>query len=309
MKISVKIVKDSISDLNKRLTTVVLYYPRCIHSELMTHRIFSRNSASSRAVPYNILKDRIISDNFHPIWTYNQKGMKGKVIIESEVINKANEVWDEIRNEVFEKSKELENLNIHKQNINRLLEPFQYIQVLVTSTEWNNFLELRNHPDAQPEIKMVAEKLKEALDNSKPNYLSPGQWHIPFVSNDEIDSIPLPSIHPSSLNWVLDYTMNIALAISVARCARISYNNVDGSKSSIERDLSLYNSLVISKPMHASPAEHQAKVPNDKELQYLESNYDFSDIDNITFNKGKYVSNLEGWIQYRKILEEQYKNK
>lgn len=306
--ISAKVICDSTNWLNKRLTTFILEYPRYIHSELMTHRVFSKNSASSRAIPISKFIDMIQDNPVKPLWTADKKGMQGPVITNQEVVQQANNLWFEARDHAVISVKYLQQLKIHKQNLNRLLEPWMHIKIVLTGTEFENWFELRNHPQAHPEIQELARMMKFAMDDSTPSHLQPGQWHIPFGDNIDTSSIDRTTFS----DWKLQKDM-IELKVSVARCARVSYNNFLGNND-LESDLYLYNTLVGSTPLHASPAEHQARVPDKQDLIYLESKWSFSDID---FNKtkveeiykdpfhivGKYVSNLNGWVQLRKLIE------
>jgi thymidylate synthase ThyX len=337
--IDVEIIKDSTNWTGHRLTTYVLKYPRYIHSELMTHRVFSKNSASSRAIPYNKMKENILEDPVMPIWTANQSGMQGKFITDEKVIEELNENWLCQLDDTILRANGFFTTNVHKQNVNRLLEPWMHIKIILTGTDFDNWFTLRYHPDAQPEIQELARKMLEAMKESKPEYLEPGQWHIPFsddLASDEVIQRSYKLLFANS-GWtkeptkeeMFEHGINTALNRSVARCARVSYNNVDGTGSTIEKDLELFQKLLVSEPLHASPAEHQAQVPYPKdyvnghmsvahELGFNSGPYDSipelwkkAVYENETkglaliSKKGKYFSNLQGWIQYRKILEEQ----
>lgn len=284
--ISATILKDSTNWLGSRLTTLVLTYPRYIHSEFMTHRVLSKNSASSRAIPTKKVIEDIKKNRVYPIWTENQKGMQGKIIVDTERILKANDIWSFAMEDCIRHVEGLNRENIHKQNANRPLEAFQEMKVICTGTEWDNFFELRNHEDAQPEIHELAQKIMFAMGVSEPEYLEPRQWHIPFG-----DKITL-------------FKEEDVLKVSVARCARISYNTFEG-KLDYEKDLELYNNLVNRNPKHLSPTEHQARVPTMPELAYFNCTYaeELLRPGNYRYIKGKYVSNLNGWIQYRKLIE------
>lgn len=257
-------------DFDDRLVTVQLRYPRFIHSELMTHRVFSRNASSSRAIPVERLIADVITDTAMPLhWGKNQPGMQAReehkdfVIIpgiddELELTNK--EAWLVARDNAIEVAKAFAKSGYHKQIVNRLLEPFSHINVIVTSNLWNNFFELRNHEDAQPEIRVLAQEIKSAIDNSTPKFLEPGQWHLPYVVEEDYDYVI--ELNRSNFGGH-DYYQNCYTKLaemSVARCARVSYFTHEGKKPTIDQDLSLYRKLVKAKPLHASPAEHQAKV-------------------------------------------------
>lgn len=298
MSITVSIIADSTNWLNKRLTTFVLEYPRYIHSELMTHRVFSKNSASSRAIPIVKFIESIIVDPVIPKWTNNRAGMQGDLITDEFRINQANVHWIEARNHAITWAEILSDEGIHKQNVNRLLEPWMHMKIILTGTEFDNFFALRDHPMAMPEIALLASYMKEALGDSVPKLLQPGEWHIPFGDQMDFSNVVLGfNDHQSDKETINE----VKLKVSVARCARVSYNNVDGTSSSIEKDLELYTKLVGSDPKHLSPTEHQARVPTAEELKCMACGWM---IDPIAMQiTGKYFSNLQGWIQYRKLVE------
>ena len=271
MTISAKIILGSISTKTKEtITTFELTYPRFIHSELMTHRVFSRNSASSRAIPFKKMLSRIKNDMAMPIhWGANMSGMQAKQEVSSVKKFFAKFLWVLTGRIVLFLAWLMHSLGVHKQVVNRMVEPWSHITVILTTSELENFFELRDHKDAQPEIQELARQMKASVENYEYKKLSEGEWHIPFLTEAEKKQLPL--LHQ--------------LKVSVARCARVSYLNHDGSRSSLDEDFKLYDRLVGSLPLHASPTEHQATSimnPNEK----------------------KYQGNLSGFIQFRKILEE-----
>ena len=281
MTITAKIIEDSISDQGIRLTTLQLRYPRFIHSEVMTHRVFSRNASSSRAIPVKKLISDIIEDTAMPIhWGKNQPGMQANEehydlvkISDSESLSRE-DAWLKARDSAVEIAVHFMNAGYHKQIVNRILEPFSHISVVCTATDFNNFFALRSHKDAQPEIKCLSDRMKEALEISTPTFLKNGEWHLPYVLEHE-----------------KDFSLDIKRKISVARCARVSYLKHDGTKPDINKDVELHDTLVVSTPLHASPAEHQA-TPDIK----LNSGWE---------NPDKH-GNLRGYIQYRKTLPFEY---
>lgn len=279
MPISAKIILDNYSGfgggsgsptggLGPRLITFELEYPRFIHSEFMTHRMFSRNASSSRAIPVNKMLERIRKEPAMPVhWGQNQPGMQA----DNEIANPelAKQLWMEAAEQACNMAEKMLSLNLHKQVVNRITEPFAHIRVLVSSTEWDNFFTLRDHPDAQPEIRELAIQMKKAMESSQPGLLYKDQWHLPFVKKEEIDTLDIETCRRAS----------------TARCARVSYLNHDGSTPSIEKDLKLYDQLITSRPIHASPTEHQA-TPN--------------------WNYRDFSGNFRGWIQYRKLIEKEF---
>ena len=167
-------------------------------------------------------------------------------------------------------------LGAHKQIVNRVTEPYSHIKVLVTSTNWSNFMHLRDHKDAQPEIKELARVIKKAISESKGTYLETDEWHLPYVSKEEQDDLFTTTFGPTEEIW------KYLREISAARCARLSYNNFDGTVDQ-SKDVLLFDKLAGSTPIHASPLEHQAR-PDPWHLDaHLWGN----------FNK---------WVQHRKMV-------
>lgn len=252
----------------------------------MTHRAFSKNAAGSRAIPVEKIIQGVKENTVYPIWTLNQKGMQGDIIKNEGFIDVLNEYVKVMRDETIGYVQTLSTLGVHKQNANRYLEPFQHIKLICTGTDWNNFFTLRCHPDAQPEIQSLAENVRQAMKDNSPNFLQPGEWHIPFE-----DYLPDGT------------TLAEKVKVSVARCARISYNNFETNSIDVKKDVELYERLVVQEPAHMSPAEHQARVPEIKELEHFSSRYLTHEVGKFQYHKGKYISNMSGWIQYRKIIE------
>jgi thymidylate synthase ThyX len=301
--IKAKIIADSIALGCPRLTTMELTYPRFIHSEFMAHRVFSRNASSSRATPVE-RQIRMIEENpATPLyWGKNQKGMqatqdcselvsfleleyadnalvygdndgKGK-----ELLKTNEEAWLVAKDNAVKVAKAFNTAGYHKQIVNRLLEPFSHITVVVTATDWDNFFELRLHKDAEPHMQHLARVMYEEMDNSTPIDLSLGEYHLPYVTSEDWS----PYYHSGS-QYSFEEVQEYLIKVSVARCARTSYLNHDGSKSSHDKDIELHDKLVVSKPIHASPAEHQATP--------------------MAGTTPKWAGNLRGWKQYRKIIE------
>lgn len=275
-----KIVEDSISREGIRLTTFHLRYWRAIHSELMTHRDFSRNARSSRAVPSRVLLTEPI---FTPEFGWNQGGMQAKdEQIPMEVQRRWETEWQALADCCRKQVEKWQQEGMHKQWANRPLEWFGWIDVLVSSTHWNNFWELRISPYAQPEFDALARAMKEAMDQSEPKLLTPRQWHLPYINALERNL----------------YSIDYLLKLSTARCARLSYKPFDGNDSE-EAEIARYEKLVVSRPVHASPAEHQA-TPD-----FPSTGRDYY-VDGRLVRKGwrrpDLHGNFEGWVQHRKLL-------
>lgn len=292
MTISAKIIADSVSPEGYRLTTMQLRYPRFVHAEFMTHRVFSRNASSSRAIPVERLIQDIIDDTAMPIhWGKNQKGMQAHEELGPIERARARGVWRRARNRAIEQAQKMIEIGAHKQIVNRLLEPFSHINVLVTATEWTNFFGLRDHPDAQPEIRVLAQCMKAEMATSTPKLLKPGEWHLPYVTEDDVVDCGVKNLQKCG-GFVVECDGSDLVKISVSRCARVSYLTHEGKRPSIKEDLELYDRLIGSKPLHASPAEHQATPDQYNEPEKPRTGWE----------QPEQHGNLVGWIQYRKTL-------
>jgi thymidylate synthase ThyX len=242
-QILVKIIEDSIvPDFTGRLTTFQLQYPRLIHQEFLTYRVFSRNSASSRAIPIHKLIEQVRNNPAIPAeFGKNCPGMQSKELLDQENTEKVLALWKDLANYSSNIAQKMSELNVHKQVANRVLEPFMFMHTIVTSTEWNNFFNQRCHEAADPTIRELAIKMRDLYNTSQPKSITPTDWHLPYVTDEERKT------HDS----------NICALISAARCARVSYINHDGTSCDFNKDLKLANRLLKDK--HLSPFEHQAK--------------------------------------------------
>jgi hypothetical protein len=256
----VKIIADSISAADKRLTTITATYPRFIHAEILTHRDRARNSASSRAIPWPKMMAAINENPVIPIrFGSEQKGMQTGGDIDRPDL--AETVWLEARDYAVKAAQQLANLGVHKSICNRLTEPWMWITVVMTATEWNNFFRLRCHPDAEIHFQKIAGMIREAMKLSVPARKNFGEWHLPFTVPEDFD-------HP----------IDQVCRVSVARCARVSYLTHEG-KRDFDKDLELFERLVQGSGFgHWSAHEHVAMA-------------EFPDR-----RSGPFV----GWIQYRK---------
>lgn len=304
MTISATIIADSISPTGNRLTTFSLRYPRFIHAEFMTHRMFSRNASSSRAIPVKRMIEDLRRDPAMPVyWGSNKPGMQAGAEVEKRMLQNCKNMWLAAMEEAIDSAQLLMAYGLHKQIANRILEPWAHINVVVTATEWANFFALRAHPDAQPEIKELAEAMMAAIGQSDPVLLASGQWHLPYVDlNGQSDDVDAATDHITA-NGVLrvvptwNQIESLLKKVSVARCARVSYLTHDGRKTTVEEDLKLYEQLVVSQPLHASPAEHQA-TPDEALDPRPDGTHEWA--------RSDLHGNLVGWIQYRKTLPNEF---
>ncbi len=286
MSISANIVADSVNPKGCRLTSFILRFPRIVLSEFNTHRAFSRNSASSRAIPFEKMLEMVKSDPFIPIrFQKDHKGMQGVEYYEGEEHEQCVRDWLAARDAAVEAATSFK-LPVTKQLRNRLLEAFMWHTVIVTATDYENFFALRAHKDAEIHIEALAYKMLEAYNASEPKRLEPGGWHIPF--GDKIDTeralrayedINGAIVWPTVREQVIAQTK---LKISVARCARISYLNYEG-KDDYVADIKLCDRLFGSTPRHLSPTEHVAQCQDDD----------------------KFIGNFKGWKQYRYTFADQ----
>lgn len=270
MAYSARVLIDSISPSGVRLTTMEVRYPRFIHSEMMTHRVFSRNAASSRAIPIKKMIAAVRDEPAMPIfWGKNQSGMSAQREIEGTARRLALAEWQRALENALATAERLSepDIDLHKQLVNRVLEPFAWITVIITATEWSNFFTQRCHADAQPEIKAAAELMLQAYRASTPRTVAMGGWHLPLILEDE------RTLDPATL-----------CKLSVARCARVSYLTHDGTRDH-EKDLELYERLMSGGANgHWSPTEHVATpLPDPRESS----------------------GNLRGWRQYRKLFTQE----
>jgi len=270
MGYSARVLLDSIAPSGVRLTTMEVCYPRFVHAEMMTHRVFSRNAASSRAIPIKKMIAAVRDEPAMPMfWGRNQSGMSAHAEIEGAARVTALAEWQRALENALTSAERLSepDINLHKQLVNRLLEPFAWITVIITATEWSNFFTQRLHPDAQPEIHRIAELMLSEYRGTTPSDVPMGGWHLPLIQDDEQE-------------------MDVATLckLSVARCARVSYLTHEG-KRDVSKDLELYERLMSGGANgHWSPTEHVATPLADKR---------------------ETSGNLRGWMQYRKLFTQE----
>ena len=292
MSVKAKVVLKSRSkETGKEITTYELCYPRWIHSEFLTHRQFSRNASSSRAIPVKRMLENIRNDMAEPLhWGANKPGMQASEELTGVKLWLAKKLWRTAGRVAVQFAWLGSKLGMHKQTINRIIEPWSHITVVVTSTEWSNFFALRDHPAAQPEIRALAIAMKEADQAASVQLLGIEEWHLPYINDmdvfrvEEWRNAKRRTENEEHLFSVDDVLINM----SIARCARVSYLNHDGTQTSIDDDIKLANRLVGSEPKHASPAEHQA-IPDVKD-------------ENGRWCEPEYHGNFSGFCQYRKML-------
>lgn len=292
----VSIIAASISEQDIKLPTFQLRYWRGIHAELMTHRVFSRNAGSSRARPSAAIIKQVREDPWGPLeFGLNQKGMQAAENNDLALIAKSEDRWRWAALKAADAAQGLHELGLHKQVVNRVLEPFTFIDVVLTSTDLNNWFGLRNHKDADPSIRDLAAHMLEEYQKAHFTLLKPGMWHMPYIRPEDVKNV----VNRITCGGVLrklptDAEVNeYLLKISTARCARTSYKAFDGLPSSMDDDIALFEKLVVAQPLHASPAEHQA-TPD----EWLGSREGWAN--------DELHGNFRGWVQHRKLIPGEY---
>lgn len=292
------VLEHSLAGNGKELLTGQLRYPRFIHAEAKTHRILSqsgqeyeqviltqddsfmsdraisRNASSSRAIPVAKMIEQVRSNPAMPVhWGTNKPGMQAGAELEGADLIEAKQAWRDLAAAAADGVERMLKVNLHKQVSNRPLEPYQWISVVATATEWDGFFELRDHDAADPNIHFLASMMKGAIAASTPILLGSDPstadgWHLPYVSESEREKF--------------FHNPRLLARVSAARCARVSFLNHDKSSPIIEKDLELCDMLVGSRPLHASPVEHQAYAAPSADVQ---------------------SGNFFGFIQHRKLIE------
>lgn len=295
--ITAKVICDSINAQGNRLTTFELRYPKFIHSEFMTHRMFSRNASSSRAIPTERLIEEVRDSKLRaePVfWGKNQKGMQAAEELAGDALQDVQNAWEDAALAAADFAYEMTKAGAHKQIVNRLLEPFSHINVVCSATEYMNFFGLRLDKAAQPEARALAEAMWRAYGENDPVPLSAGEWHYPYVDEETREVAD---------KWCSEHGyefVNTLIKVSVARCARVSYRSFEtGRRSTIAEDLVLYDRLMGAQPLHASPAEHQATPDSQTVSARLSENAGSSQ---LRWDHPEQHGNFRGWKQYRKML-------
>lgn len=298
MTITAKIIADSINSDGNRMTTMEIEYPRFILAELNTHRMLSKNSASSRAIPVESMHKHIHTNPAAPIyWGKNQPGMQAKEELSGDDLNQAKSIWNLAKEDALHWAKKLFTTGAHKQVANRITEPWMTMKTVISGTEWANFFWLRNHEDAQPEIAALAIAMFDAMITSIPNILEWGEWHVPYVKTER-NALGILCYYDNEGRRI---TVEQARIISASCCAQVSYRKNDDS---YDKAVKIYKQLIESVPAHASPVEHQATPMSASMIEYWRTAEGITHLD----KQGQLWSgNLQGWIQFRKTIPNEAK--
>jgi hypothetical protein len=268
--ITARILADSINEGGDRLTTFEWSYPRMIHSEIMTHKALAKNSASSRAIPAKTLRERTLAAPAYPgSWGANQKGMQAAAEVADTA--QAEAWWLAGLQEAADLHALGERMGLHKQVVNRVIEPWMTITIVITGDQegFGNLFHQRKHKDAEPSFQKLATAAWDAYHNSLPVERAAGDWHLPLVDESEREPWGIP----------------LAKRLSAARCARTSYLTHEGKRDPGE-DLVLHDRLLKvgayndGGPMHLSPFEHPC----------------------MAAEPGMKIGPFRGWKQYRKFI-------
>ena len=287
--ITAKVIQDSVAN-GSRITTFELEYPRFIHAELLTHRQFSRNSASSRAIPVERMNSLLDEKLAVPCyWGKNQPGMSAREEIADARL--AETEWKFAAQQAKEASKRLLDLGLHKQTANRITEPFQTMKIVLTATEFQNWFDLRDHEDAQPEIQLLAQQMRAALNESQPLEILPHDWHVPYVDRTVKNGQVYYEVSGEYCQ------ISQARMVSASCCAQVSYRRLD---QSLTKALLIAQKLVHGRPWHASPFEHQAKPM----LSTLQPHIWEAGTTHQDHQQNFWSGNFKGWIQHRQLLEQ-----
>lgn len=291
MMFKAEVILASRNTFGQRITTMLVTMPRIILAELNTHRMFGRNSASSRAIKFNKMADAVMSTPFVPEkWMKDHTGMQGSEYLDEHKSMVLDSLWLEARDCMVKIASQMNQVGLTKQMCNRLLEPFMWHTVLITATEWENFFALRAHPDAEIHMQVLANFALNAYNNAPVQELQPGQWHIPFIDKRLIDVLGVDT----------------AIKVSTALCAQTSYTVVgeDGKALNYDKLVKLHDRLLQSK--HMSPFEHCARSMSNTEFDL---NAISINISNISGSKGGWIrengwsKHLRGFIPYRAMIE------
>ena len=297
MKITSKIICDSVSKDNIRVITLETNAPKFIDAQFCKHRMMSSNSSSSRAIPTHKLIALVRNDPFVPVsWRANERGMQGYKPLPSHIATAARIEWIRSANNAASVAESMLKQGVHKQTTNRVLEPYLFQKKVVTATmnEYTNFFALRLSEDSQPEIQELARTMYKAIEDSTPEVLKYEGWHLPYVPKYDMEGNP---------SFYKDPTL--AIKCSVARCARVSYNKHDGTEPNVQQDLALYKKLLDSK--HLSCFEHQLTPMASIDAPLDCNSVAYPDtwqkgVTSMSSEEELYSANMKGWLQYRKVL-------
>lgn len=279
-----KVIADSKYG-DTRLITLEIDLWRVILPEFNTHRMISRNFQSTRAVPTSKLIQQVKENPYIPVkFARNQQGMVAGEAFSGSEYEKALTEWLNAANSAAFHAETFTEMGVHKEVAGRLLEPFMWTRGVTTATldAWKAFLTLRNHKDAQPEIKALAVEIERAIKESEPLQLKEGEWHTPYVHRQRTEIMHYFTGTGDFLS------LGNAIKVSASCSGQVSYRRLDDS---LDKAIKVYDMLNLPEngvwpedPPHFSPTEHIARAGACDEK--LSGNFHSKD-----------------FIQYRKLLE------
>lgn len=291
-----EIILDSVNvDTGTRLTTFCVKYPLFVHQDFIRHRALSRSVASNRAIPTKRYIQTVLQDPVYPLrWGKAQPGMSpSSENFDGEEAGKLLYWWDQLRDDIVEGVENLSDIGLAKQWANRPLYAFQWVVEVLTATDWCNLFTLRIHSDAQDELQKIVGMMGDSYLESNPQNLCPGEWHIPFIREEEIE-----------------FHLYDRLRISAARAARTSYRTHEGKISLPEEDYKLFDRLITQKPVHSSPTEHQACAMKSNKVWVEDwTEYDLEELGKVyrpsnDYEREKYYANFCGFLPFRMTIPE-----
>jgi len=309
------IQRSKCSNTGKEIVTFELVYPRIIHAEILTHRLFSRNSASSRAIPIYKVVEMVRENMAEPVhWGKNQPGMQAGEELTGFELEAVKDLWCDAALAAADYSEAMANLGAHKQVANRVTEPYQWMKVVLTYTDGENFLWLRLHKDADPTLYALTKAMVDALDARPAFEIHPGEWHVPYVKRIRVGGMLkyYTEVFLEDDEHEIQYlTEEEALAVSASCCAQVSYRLLD---MGLDKAKTIYGRLVESEPVHASPFEHQATpmrqqayvmpmIGVDYEVNYPGKPETWEDgITHVDRDGNFWSGNYQGYIQHRQRI-------
>lgn len=294
------VILDSVSRHGHRLTTLELTYPRIILAEVDTHRMLSRNSASSRAIPIEKIMEQVRERPFIPDrFPVNGPGMQpcayARIDGEYDIIDAAAfeankrrftydgamENWVGASQSALAEAEAMHRMGIHKEIVNRILEPWQWTTTVISATDFWNVWAQRCHSAAQAQFQKIATMAYKAWQASTPRLLDFGEWHLPYLDDDDRENLDLEA----------------AKMVSSARCAAVSYHR-QGEARDYEVLIGVFKRLTGgadgTMPGHWSPLEHVARPLEVDRDPYLR------EVNALGQQGDCFSGNYRGWYQYRK---------
>ena len=296
--IQASLIKHSTHGVTGReMLTYVIDFNRFFLAELNTHRSISKNGLSSRAVPLESMIKTILEAPSVPVWWgKNEPGMKARAELDQKEMEQAQQIWFDAIKDATKHATRMKDIGAHKQIANRIQEVGMVQRMILSATDWNNFFWLRDHPDAQPEFRELARAMFKAKEQSVPDILYPGEWHLPFV-HAQRDLLDKWTYFDADMQVIDEFT---AKKISASCCAQVSFRKADDS---IEKANKIFDMLHLgseTEPSHASPTEHQA-TPMELGFDIMSEwpeGITHMNRDHKTFFSG----NLREWVQYRQLI-------